>query len=177
MKAELQLLFNTLKELQLEIHQVLETIPQRVSAESIPDLIDSGFLCRELANVVDDIRNRCENRQAIISRFLAATASVAALKGESMDLRGELAIAVPDITVKPNLPKNDSPEMIKLLIWLGVPEDIARSGTVRPSFTKIEELLTKREAAGQKPPPGIMSKWTDAKVVFRRRTNNDKQEF
>ncbi len=169
MKTELKLLHDRVRELQMAIHNAMAGIPNSIAVEEIPDLVDAGFLCREIANMSEDIKKISENRKTIIGRFLAARASVAAMQGSIVDLRGEYASASADIQVKPKFPEEDTAEYFELMRWIGLSDEMIQRGMLRPSFTKIQEELTKRVERGEKPPPGIMNTFTDAQVVFRRR--------
>lgn len=169
MKDDLHLLRSRIQNLQMDVHQVMAGIPNSVTSEEIPALVDSGFLCRELANIAEDIKKIAENRQAIIARFLVARASVAALQGEVIDLSGELATGSPVIKQKPKLPEQGTEDWVKLMRWIGVSDDLIQKDMLRPSFSRITEVLTERAERGEKPPPGILNTFTDAQVVFRRK--------
>lgn len=180
MKAELLVHYQQIQKYQLAIHEVLQSLVSEIQTTKDADLVDSGFLCREIANICTDIRKAAELRMAIIGKFLAARAAVASMQGELLELKGELATATPDLKTKPKLPENGSPEFNKLMRWIGVSEELLKTNMLRPSFTAIQDELTRRAAAGEKPPPGISVTFTEAMVVFRRRNpkkTNEQPEF
>ncbi len=180
MKEELLAFYRQIQQYQLKVHEFLQSIVGEIQTSKDADLVDSGFLCREIADICNDIRKAAELRMAIIGKFLAARATIAGMQGESMDLKGELASATPDVKTKPKLPDQGTPEFNRLMRWIGVSEELLAANMLRPSFTAIQEELTRRAALGEKPPPGISVTFTEASVVFRRRNSkktNEQQEF
>ena len=179
MKAELLLMFRRLQEFQLELHGVLNSVPSELSTDSVGDITDSGFFCREISRIADDIRKGCDARQGLIGRYLVARVGAAGAQGEGLKLDGEYATGVPDIVVKPKLPDSGTPEFIELLRWIGCSDEQIQGDMLRPSYKGIQKVLTERAATGEQPPPGISVTFTDATVVFRtksRKTKDGNQE-
>jgi hypothetical protein len=163
--------------LQLEAQQILKSIPSDVHQTTIEDLVDSGYICREMSNIADDLRKSCDDKKNCIGHYLAARAAVSAIQDdELLALRGELATATTDISVKPKLPKEGSKEYVDLMRWLGVSDEQINSSVLRPSFSGIQEILTERAKDGKQPPPGISVTFTEATVVFRKKKGSNGQE-
>lgn len=180
MKKELISLHSRLQKLQMDIHQELAAIAQSIPSETVPDLVDAGYLCRELSSMCDDLRKGLTNRQVVIARYLAARAAVDGMQGSETSLKGELATATPDIKVMPKIPENGSTDYIELMRWIGVPDELISRDMLRPSFSTIQRVLTQMAVDGKKPPPGISMTYTDAQVVFRKRkgkTDGKQEDF
>jgi hypothetical protein len=172
MKAELIKIFRRMQALQLETQQVLSTIPARVVVDPMPDLVDSGYLCREISNICEDLRKSCNSREDTIGRCIAARAGADSMRGEVTVLHGEYANATPYVKVKPRFPDPDTPEYAVLMRWIGLSDEMIEKGMLRPSFTRIQEILTERAEKGEQALPGISVTFTEANVVFRKRRND-----
>lgn len=182
MKEELQGLFDQLQKLQMQIHSALASISSNLSGEKLPDMIDSGFLCREMEEIANDLRKNCADRKGLIAKMIAMRATSEFMTtGKSPVLRGELASATPDLVTKPSIPEPGTEDFNKLMSWLGCSDELIQRGVVRPSFTSLKDIVTRATVEGNKPPPGISLTFTEATVVFRRRkgkkTNGSKEEF
>jgi len=181
MKPELSVLYRRFQSLQLEVHELLQGIPARVHSTAMEDLVDAGFMCREISKICDDLRISCDKTQSVVSKYICARTSVDSLQGKEVVLKGELATATPDLVVKPNIPDRGSQEYVDLMRWIGLSDEMIQRDMLRPSFTRIQEILTERAVRGEKPPPGISATFTEAVVVFRKRkvakSNGNKEEF
>lgn len=152
----------------LELKTLTGSIPDRMQKETVPQLVDCGFACRELGAIFQSLKVSFESRQHTISRMLAARVAQKQLMGETPVLRGELASASPDVDVKPKLPKSDSEDHKLLMKHLGVSDELIENDTLRPSWTTLQKIVKDKLAAGEPLPPGIQNTYTDATVVYRR---------
>lgn len=170
LKQEVYDLYRRVQAFQMDALGVTSSAtPGSVINTPVPDLVDVGFLCREIAKICDGLRKAFSAKQEIVGRYLATYAASQALQGNEVDLQGEMATGTPDVAVKPKIPPNNSPDFVKLMRWLGVPDDLITKDVLRPSFSALSEELTRRLATGEKPPPGIVTTYSDMLTVFRRK--------
>jgi hypothetical protein len=144
-------------------------------ALSDADLTDIGFLLRECEKFFDDARKEVKAKKEMISRMLALKITKRFTEDPNTELRsrGELAIATPDVAIRPKLPKAGTIEYEQLLTFLGVPPEVICEGTLTIHFKRMSEMLTKMAEEGKNPPPGLVGTYTDNTCVFRK-TNNPK---
>lgn len=179
MKTTIQTLFTEMQALQMRLHSFLASVPSDISGTPIPDLVDSGFLCREIASICQDLKVNCEARQHLIGKYLAARAGSAAMQEEVLELKGELATASPTVQSKPNIPSPGSAEYNELLRWCGVNDETIQRNLIRPSFTSLQDTVTRFTIEGKPLPPGLSLVYTETTVVYRkkpRKKANGKQE-
>lgn len=169
--------WRALQLLQLAIHEDLSQMQSSLTGLPIPDIVDIGFFCRKMEDISDTLRRDCSARVAVVGRMLAAYAGAEAIRGNEVSLSGEFATATPTVTEKPKMPSNNSPEMRELLRWIGVSDDVIDKGYLRPSFSQLEEELTRRLETGEKPPPGIQATFREVSAVFRQKRGKKQDEF
>ena len=140
------------------------------------ELTDIGFLLRECEKFFDDARKEVKAKKEMISRMLALKITKRFTEDPDTELRsrGELAVATPDVAIRPKLPKAGTIEYEQLLTFLGVPKEVLCEGTLNIHFNRMSEMLTSMAAEGKNPPPGLVGTYTDNTCVFRR-TNNPKR--
>lgn len=133
-------------------------------------LVDVGFLLREMENVFDECRKEAKARKELISRLLAAKAidSLNDPEGAQGRFDGNLASAIPDAKIYPKIPRPGSDDYLALMEFMGVPAPVAALGLLKPSFTATQEWLQERAAEG-KNPPNCLGTYTDAVCIFRRK--------
>lgn len=170
MKPELVKMFETMQAFEIEAQSLLSVVPGRVSSTSIEDLVDAGFLMRELSRICETLRKAFEARQGLVARFLAAAAGADALRGVEMKLEGELARAKPVVNVKPKIPDPRTADFVKLMRWLGVSDELIGKDVLRPSFSSLKAELTKRLESGEKLPPGITATFQEMACEFRTKS-------
>lgn len=181
MKDEIKKIYDELAALQMRLHSFLASVPSEISGTSVADLVDAGFLCREAANIGKDIKTNCEARKDLIGKYLAARAAAAAMQDEVLPLKGELATATPTMQSKPNIPDVGSEEYNQLLRWCGVSDEVIKRDLIRPSFTSLQDTVTRFTIEGKPLPPGISLVYTETTVVYRKKmskkTNGQQEEF
>lgn len=169
LKGELKLLYEQMEALQMRVHEMAAALGGQIPVERTPDLIDIGFMCREISNIADDIRKTASSRQAVTGRLIAMRAAAATMQGEEVVLRGEMATARPETDMKPKLPDPGSEDWNALMRWIGLTDEQIQRDMLRPSFSRLSEILKERAERGEQPPPGIVHTFSDAMVVFTRR--------
>jgi hypothetical protein len=169
--------WRALQLMQLSIHEDLSQMQHHLTSLPIPDIVDIGFFCRKMEDISDTLRRDCLGRVAVVGRTLAAYAGAEAIRGNEVELSGEFATAIPTIKEKPKMPSNDSPEMRDLLKWIGVSDEVIASGYVRPSFSQLEQELTRRLETGEQPPPGIQATFREVSATFRQKKGKRQDEF
>jgi hypothetical protein len=178
MKNDIKVLYDDIQALWHKVSQVCFEFQNVVAQIPREELVDCGYFMREMRNACDDMRKNCDAKQQVAGRYLAAQAGAAAMQDIDLKLEGEYATAVPDIIIKPRLPRRGSPEYMELLDWIGVSREVASRNLLNFSFTEMAKIVTERLSRGENPPPGIMATHTDAVVVFRKKrgvneTTND----
>ncbi len=140
-------------------------------AFTIEEECDLGFLCREVQELFDEMRKEVKARQVLFSRRIALVRARQAMQGDIDDttVRGELSVGSPSIVPMPKIPRKDTDEYLDLCKWIGIPPDMAKSGAVKFSWTRLQEECAKRIAAGAELPPGISETYSEPTTVFRRR--------
>lgn len=167
--------FQLMKQLQLELHAVLSTVQPTVGRMALGEAVDSGFLCRELSNIMEDLRKNLDARKELIGRVLAMRTAQQALQGEELKLEGELATASPSITVKPKLPEKHTHDWVQLMRFLGCTDKQIHEDMLRPSWKEIQGKIEAAMAEGKECTlPGVDPKWVDQTVIFRTKTRNKK---
>lgn len=145
----------------------------KADAFTLEDECDLGFLCREIAEVYDEMRKEAKARQELFGRRIAEVQGRAAMRGELEDddltVRGELATGVPSIKSIPKIPKTGSEEYLVLCRWFGIPVDLAQSGAVKFSFTHLQAFCEAARATGIDVPPGIVGTYSEPMTTFRRK--------
>jgi hypothetical protein len=177
MKTDLQALYSEAKALWTRTGVLLFEFQNAVQQVPRDDLVDCGYLLREMRNAFDDMRKNCDAKQLLAGRRLAGEACSYALRGEDLKLEGELATASAEVTTIPRLPKRGSREYVELLRWLKVPEEVIATNRLDFSFTEMQKLVAEMQSRGENPPPGIVAAHTDAVAVFRKKRGlNEKKE-
>lgn len=157
MKPELKSLLDTLTKMRIDFAQLTIPFIETHRNESDEDLVDCGFLFREIAAVCDEIRKDANARQETVNRTLAR--KLLEKWAESMgttDLkcRGEYATgtAKAKSTLVP-ISKGKDPEAYdRFMAACGVPEHLIKAGILKihvPSLSKYDETLI--EAGDQLP--------------------------
>lgn len=135
-----------------------------------PEMVDMGFLLRELAAKLDEIRKECSARQELIGQIIAL--SVARMLAQDSDadatVRGELAIGMPDIKTCPALPKRGSPNYRAFAEWLGIPKEVIDKTLIEFHFPSVTEFLTSHINDSLPDPPGIVDTFQRGVTVYRK---------
>lgn len=153
----------------VETHQQMERELKANAIQSV-DMVDSGFLHREMEELLEDARKELKRRRDIMGAVLAirCTEEFATNPTGEYSVKGELATAYPDVQVEPIIPRRGSPEYVALMKFLGLSEEAVEQGLVNIHFNHLKEYLTKMAEEG-KNPPGILRTNNRANVTFRRK--------
>lgn len=166
MKSDLQQHLRELQELQFRMSTTLAAVEKGMAGQSIPDLIDAGYLCRELSKACDSLRKAADQKQSVLARTIAAIVATQAMNGDEVDLRGQLATAIPKVNTIPKIPPTGSDEWHKLMDWIDVPR--SQRDMLRPSFTGLKATVEDMMAEGKEPPVDLSL--NEATVTFRKRS-------
>ena len=170
-------MIDDMKDLKASVDQIYEDsvefchlLHPHLSEMSEADLTDIGYLLRECERFFDAARKEVKGKKEIISRLLALRVTKRWTEDPDTELRarGALAVATPDVAVRPKLPKVGTEEYEQLLNWLGVPAETINGGSLNIHFNRMSEMLTQMAEEGKNPPPGIVGTYTDNTCVFRK---------
>lgn len=167
-------LYADIQELQIRAYAEFIKVVDEVRQDRMPDsdMVDLGFLCREIAGLADDIRKEASAKQELAGRIIALRVAKRSLQGSTEDtVRGKLATGKPDVKVIPVLPKHGTPEYTELCAFFGVPPELVDSGAVSFSFTRLSELCAERMREGKEVPPGVRKTHTVAMTTFYKRSD------
>lgn len=136
---------------------------------TLEDMVDAGFLSKECVDLLNEARKELEAQQKRLGQVVALTQTQRALMDDSIDpkVRGLLATGSPDVKTHPRLPARGSPQYFALLRWLGVPDDVASTQVLEPSFKQLTEYLGQKVASGDVPPPEAVGTFLEYVVVYR----------
>lgn len=133
------------------------------------DLVDVGYFLNVLGRqLLDEMRKDVNARRDLIAKLIAARAGAAAGRGENCEtMRGEHAMAIPDVKVVPIVPKPGTPEYVAFLGALGVPTEIIDSCVLKVSYEQASELAKRLLQEGRNLPSGLIASTIDGMVTFR----------
>lgn len=174
---------DALKTAHHESYEQLTLIDERIKKNqlSLQDLVDIGFLCREMEDLLDEMRKNAKKRKAFVQRYLVMRHTASAMTGTPLPdtLQGEHASAS-NFRVKKmaELPEFGQDGYTKYMESLGIPKEVIAKGLVKPDWEQTAEHVTVLLEDGKKLPPGLGQTWNDYTCTFtrRRRTPNAQQE-
>lgn len=125
------------------------------------ELVDLGFLCRELENLLDDWRKDCKARKELAGKLIARAVLQAAdgvndLQASTV-VHGILASASPDVSMIAEIPKPGTPEFVEFCNHFGISKECSED----PLFPfaihwkRAMECLELRQTEGKPIPPGF----------------------
>ena len=171
---------NLLQQLRvLHIEFAQESIPllDNLDEEPTPDLVDCGFMFKQIEALCDEIRKDAKARQKAINKHLCQDLLEAYMtRGGTGDLKekGEYATATakPEFLVTP-VPKREDPESYKkFMSACGVNPEIIEADLLRvhvPSLSKWKASLNKQ---GKELPDAIdkaVKKYSQPSITYRKR--------
>lgn len=132
------------------------------------ELIQLGWMLQENERVFDDLRKEYAKLSAVLHKLLCV---------RWLTADGPPEVTVNDITAMPNprhvptLPKPTEDDYLRLLAYLGVPEDLAVKDLVRVHWPKFAEYYDERVAKGEPLPEGCdpSKEHVQYKVNFKRK--------
>ena len=137
-----------------------------------PELVDIGYLSREIEILLDDLRKDAKARKEFAGAILAESVIQEALSsGGETTVHGTMAYASCDCELIPGLPKRDSDDYFDLCRHFGVPEEVIKSKVLKIDFEEITKKV--QDAAGGlcKKIPGINKTWPKYSSTFTKKRN------
>jgi len=112
------------------------------------------YIIKEISKYCNDLRKECDGIVDLIEKLVCA---IHTHRGITEPIRASLATGSPKVTLSVKIPnRKRDPEKYKLLMnYLGVPDEAACEGTVRPHWPSICAKLTEMAENGEPSPPGI----------------------
>lgn len=160
----------------LAFHYVFDESMRGQVKHPMQDLVDLGFLHREISDKLDELRKECNARQERISRVIGATVIKRTTTDPTLDMtqRGTLASATPDVGVVAICPKPNTPEYVALMKGLGIEnEELIASGALAPHFVRMSEYVSERLSKGLPAPAGVLGTSPTFRVTYiRKRAKN-----
>jgi hypothetical protein len=146
--------------------QVVEDVKAQKFKKS--ELVDLGYLCREIAHKADDLRKEARAKTEFIGRMICLLVTRECVGDENADLsvRGTLATGTCDLRYVPQLPKFGTPEYELLCAYLELDPALTKSGIMSFSFDRTAELLTRLAGEGKKTPEGILKTYPQYSTKF-----------
>ena len=124
-------------------------------------IADIHLILREMSTLANDLRKETDGARDFLGRIACLLYLRESLNEGSGDpIRGELAIATPDIKQVATLPKRGTDEHAQLCHFLGINHEAVKSGVVHIHWPAVVELLTETARLGKPLPPGIDPKKT-----------------
>lgn len=168
---QLEAAHDLVAKLQLELLGVLSTVPSEVTKMSMADAVDSGYLCREIASMMNELRKALEAKQSIVGRTLALKSATMALSPDGdVDLKlvGEYATATPSIKSFPKFPEEGSADWVVMMKHFGCSDEQLKRNVLRPSWREVSEMLNQALSEGREASlPGVKMGHIEATVIFK----------
>lgn len=170
---KLQVIYANAEHLLDELYQLRSDILQELRQNKMEteDMVDIGFLFRELENKLDDSRKDCKAAKEMAGKIICLRIAKESLNDLTKDtvVRGVLARGSADVRRLPALPRKGTPEYISAMKALGVENEAAiKSGCLKFDFHAIQTLINECAAAGKKPPPGLDKDYPEYTTTFTR---------
>ncbi len=133
------------------------------------ELVDIGFLLREMENLLNDFRKDCKVRKELCGKIIAKKVMEDNLaSGDFEDVvHGTLARGIVDLKMQPKIPKRDTEEYQLMMEAFGVPKD--KIGIVKIDWTQAGELASKCAAEGVPLPEGLGNTYPVYSTKFTRK--------
>jgi len=147
------------------VYTALTEIIEKVKEKEFKDeeLVDLGYLCREISKVCDDLRKEANAKMDLISKTLVYKYADNIVNDPASEdtIRGKLATASPDVKNEPRIPKKGTPEFAELCRFFGISDEAISSGAVTFHWKHLSNYITDCQKAGKNPPEAL-----DFKTVF-----------
>lgn len=181
MKSDAKKLYDRVQEIFNEIYPELRDLLDRVQRESattpLPDMVDAGFLVREISVVFDELRKETNAREEMIAKVIAVRRTQECVADPTLSLRvkGEYAYGDPSATVRPKMPKKGTPEFAKLLEFLGVDPSSHAAEVMSPHYVRLSDLMTRLAESGRDIPREIVTSVPYYTTNFTRKNVKEKR--
>lgn len=144
------------------------------------DLVDMGFLLRELETMGEEIRKEAKKRKDLCGKLVSFRVITKSVEDGSTDIpniHGQLASGKIVMKMQPVLPKKGTAEHSALLKYLKVDEESVERGLVKPDWTQMGLHCTELVAMGKPLPPGVGQTFPDYNVSYtKKRTAVDRED-
>ena len=132
------------------------------------DLVDAGYLCREISDLFDELRKETKARCELSGKVLAAQFMQDSLVNPTADdvVRGNISRAKVDMVMEATVPKEGSKEYEDFCNFIGL--GTAARAYAKPSWSKVSDLVTTLASEGRPLPPGIGKSWPRYTAVFTK---------
>lgn len=139
---------------------------------------DFGYWLRQTELQLDELRKEVKAKRELVGKILAANTIAANMADSSKDLtvRGEVAMAIPDMAQRISVPKHGTKEYERLARQLGVPPELIASGAMKFDFLRTSELLMSKQSTGEVGalPEGIRA-FQEYVCTFRKKGSKAKE--
>lgn len=167
--------------LQILVSDYISLCMRVLAAAERPDfneseMCDVGYLLRESEKLSDELRKETKAKKDLVGKVLALRVIMQHEHDPTTDLKaeGELATGVPDVKMRPKLPKHGTEQYDALMRFFGVPDEFARTGALSIHFVHMSELLTRLAEEGRQTPPGITDTFPEHTMTFRKKKRRQK---
>lgn len=150
-------------------------VDQRTIIKS--QMVDLGFLCREVRNVAKDLRKQAEAHQNAFSVVICRKIMAHVLQYPSAPERadGTLASASSNIKPMPRIPKQGTPEHEVLCDYFSIPE--SAQGVVDFGFKNVGAFLLREAHEGRNVPIEMTQPaGTEFDVIYRTKKRSKRKD-
>ena len=145
-------------------HQIAAITDAMKSKRYTPEqLVDLGFLCREMESLCDEWRKESKARKELAGKLIAFV--VMSTDGTEITVQGQLATGTPNLKMQADLPKKGSEEYELLCHGLGV----NGMGLTKLDWKEVQVMINERAELGAPMPAGIGEQRAMYSTVFRRK--------
>jgi hypothetical protein len=138
------------------------------------EMVDIGYLCRDAATQLDEMRKKANKRKDLLGRMIFAivTARCVAEPTLKPHMLGGLAVAEPNAINSPTVPKTGTQEYIDLCKHFGISDEAIAAGLFTPHWKHIQDYIDARFDPSKPLPeiPGITKIHPNPRCKFRKRT-------
>jgi hypothetical protein len=171
--AERAALLARIEDLYREVVRVLAGDHDGLVPSGSPELVDLGYLARRAERTLKAAGVAAGALALAAGKVLYSRHAGEAAMDPVRKLRvdGELAYAYPDSDVKPAIPRLGSMDHEDLLVRLGVPPRVARTGLLTFHFRNLGTYCTRLAERGEAPP---LPTFSDYSCTYRGRSSKEK---
>jgi hypothetical protein len=138
----------------------------------LSEMVDLGFLCRELATAADEIEKDATARQRLLGKVVCfRVLQDSDLANPVLDVKGTLASGTVNYKMMVIPPSKGTPEYLDLLKYLGVSDDALATGAVKLDWKGLQEHLNGLLESGNPVPPTLSRQVPDHTLTYRRSRN------
>lgn len=152
-------MFDEIVRMHSHVLETLQTVSQQVGLGDGALLCDTIYVLKQAHKHIDDMR-KAINRVLDVKQKEGCFAMLQHPEGK---FEGEWASGTPLVTEQPYMPSSDDENYAAFMYELGVPDELAARGIVKPSFTGVQNLVAQYAAAGKPVPAALQT----AKTIKR----------